>query len=91
MVKRMTKTEFIEWAKGIGWYEDKYGHLQKITPIAEKEYRFKIGKTSVRYEMKIHHPANRYSESKTEWMRLRSGYFKDLHIAPDGKLSGMTR
>ena len=83
----MTKQEFIKWAKSKGWAEDKFGHLKK--EYNSKEYRFKIQSILVRYEVKIHHEAGQYSPASNEWMRLRSGYLKDLRIASNGKLSGL--
>ena len=46
----LTKKQFIGWAESKGWEQDKYEHLQKR--VGEKEYRFKIGGISVRYEVK---------------------------------------
>lgn len=76
----MTKQEFINWAKSRGWREDKFGHLQKETD--GKQYRFKVSKIAVRYEIKS-------MGKDVGWIRLRSGYFKDLSFTPDGKLSGV--
>ena len=78
----MTKQEFIKWAKARSWVVDKWGHLQK--QVDDKRYRFRVSKISVRYELKM----DRDFQS-LEWLRLRSGYFKDLSITPDGKLSGL--
>ena len=82
MKKGLTKQEVIDWAISKGYHKDKYGHLQK------GEHRIKIQATSIRYEVKVHHPAALYSGAKNEWMRLRSGYLKDLSIK-EGKLSGL--
>lgn len=84
----MTKQEFINWAKSKGWTEDKWGHLQKeIKPLSIGEkYRFKLGSISVRYEKKIE-----VGIKQTEWLRLRSGYFKDLNTTPEGRLTGLKR
>jgi len=82
----MTRDEFVLWAQDRGWNWDHYGHLQKTVEMArdikERQYRFKISRIAVRYEVKA---------NDIGWIRLRSGYFKDLHITPEGKLDGMTR
>ena len=69
----MTKQEFIEWAKSKGWKQDTWGHLKKDT------HRFKIQKTSVRYERK----------GFDRWYRIRSGYYKNLSITEDNKIKGL--
>ncbi len=83
----MTKEQFITWAISKGWNLDKFGHLQK--KVGDKEYRFKISNISVRYEVKVHFEGGTYSGPKAEWMRLRSGYFKNLTITDEGKLMGL--
>ena len=82
----MTRDELITWAKANGWREDRYGHLQRTTcmpegcPREQKTYRLKLSSIAVRYEVK----------SAASWVRLRSGYYKNLNITADGKLAGMT-
>jgi hypothetical protein len=78
----MTKQEFINWALSRGWTEDKFGHLQKTIGI--EKYRFKISLTHVRYEKKIG-----VAIRQSEWLSIRSGYFKDLSINSNGKLVGL--
>ena len=88
----MTKEEFIKWAQKRGWTLDRFGHLQKTTADSKGNYhkaRFKLQPTSVRYEIQVVHPATEYSPKSTEWFRLRSGYYKDLSISPEGKLRGL--
>ena len=80
----MTKQQFIDWAKSKGWKQDKFGHLQKETN--EIYYRFKLSNIAVRYEKQI-----TFSDGKHEWIRITSGYYKDLSINSEGKLSGMKR
>ena len=77
----ITKQQLIDWAKSKGWEEDNFGHLQK--QANGKQYRFKLSSIAVRYETKV--------KSIGEWIRLQSGYFKDLTITEDGKLAGLTR
>ena len=83
----MTRDELITWAKANGWREDRYGHLQRTTcmpegcPREQKTYRLKLSSIAVRYEVK----------SAASWVRLRSGYYKNLTITADGKLAGMTQ
>jgi hypothetical protein len=83
----MTKDELIAWAKANGWSEDRYGHLQKTSCVPEgcprevKTYRLKLSSIAARYEVK----------TSFGWVRLRSGYYKNLSISAGGKLAGMTR
>ena len=81
----MTKQQFIDWAKSKGWKEDKFGHLQKENNIGD-HFRFKLSAISVRYESQL-----TFYDNKHEWFRHGSGYYKDLSITSDGKLSGMRR
>lgn len=89
--RAMTKAQFIDWAKSKGWEEDKFGHLHRtvMTGAGMRAYRFKVSAISVRYEVQVHHPAGEYSPARNEWMRLRSGWLKDLRIDENGKLSGL--
>ena len=75
----MTKDELIAWAKSNGWTEDRFGHLQK--PNGTSRYRLKLSSIAARYEVK----------TSAGWLRLRSGYYKNLNITADGKLGGMTQ
>lgn len=87
----MTRQQFLDWAKSKGWEEDKFGHLHKtlMTATGMRSFRFKVSSISVRYEIQVHHPGGEYWPAKNEWMRLRSGYFKDLRILQDNRLSGL--
>jgi len=94
VVKKFTKQQIIDWAMDRGWKLDKWGHLQK--KIGDKEYRFKLSNTAMRYEVKIHYPETImpstgmvFGRASSGWLRLRSGYYKDLYITSEGKLSGL--
>lgn len=78
----MTKEEFVAWALSRGWHADRYGHLQK--EVGDKQYRMKISNVAVRYESRI-----TFADGKHEWVRLRSGYYKNLRVMPDGTLAGL--
>jgi hypothetical protein len=82
----MTKQELINWAESKGYQKDKFGHMQKTFSSGRKT-RLKIQANSVRYEEKITFAATEYSGKKSEWLRLNSGYLKDTHITPEGKIS----
>lgn len=82
----MTGQEFMDWAKSKGWEEDRFGHL-RISRAPDGElrlYRFKISKIAVRYEIQVV-----YDDGKKDWLRLRSGYLKDLEIDENGRLRGL--
>jgi hypothetical protein len=75
----ITREELIRWATTQGWKLDRFGHLQKHSP--EGAYRLKLSRIAARYEAK----------TAQGWVRLRSGYYKDLQFTADGKLAGLTR
>ncbi len=75
----MTREELIAWATRNGWKLDRWGHLKKELPGAT--HRIKLSRIAARHEISTPHG----------WVRLASGYLKQLHITADGKLGGMTR
>ena len=80
----MEKGNLENWLEDKGYAKDKFGHYQK-TSDKGIVVRFKMQANSVRYERQakiIDH---------NEWIKLASGYYKNLSITPEGKLSGMTR
>lgn len=79
----MTKDKLAKWLVAHGYTLDKYGHYQKANSLFT--YRFKMQANSARYETK------RQIGDHNEWVRVSSGYYKDLSIAENGKLSGMNR
>ena len=52
-----------------------------ITKDETGTHRLKLSRIAVRHEAK----------TPWGWARLNSGYYKNLSIAADGKLAGMTR
>lgn len=76
----MTKVELESWLVNQGYTRDKFGHYQKTGLFT---YRFKLQDISVRYERKAQ------IVDHNEWLRIRSGYYKDLSITADGKLAGL--
>ena len=75
----ITREELIAWARRNGWALDRWGHLQKTNNGTT--YRLKLSRIAARYELK----------SSAGWVRLRSGYYKDLTITGAGELTGLTR
>jgi hypothetical protein len=75
----MTRDELIQWATRNGWKLDRWGHLQKVEHEGLRRYRIKLSRIAARFEVKTVHG----------WVRVRSGYLKDLSITADGKLAGM--
>lgn len=76
----MKKQELIDWAVSRGFEKDKFGHMQK-TRSDGKVLRLKIQPTSVQYEIKSK------IGNHNEWLRLFSGYYKNLTISENGKLT----
>jgi len=79
-VAMTTREQLIEWAMGNGWKLDRFGHLHKVEHEGLRHYRLKLSRIAVRYEIKTH----------AGWVRIRSGYFKDLQLTAGGKLAGLT-
>jgi len=75
----ITREELIAWATRHGRKLDRWGHLKKELPGAT--HRIKLSRIAARHEISTPHG----------WVRLASGYLKQLHITADGKLGGMTR
>jgi len=89
----MTKTqktakiaEIQTWLILKGYAKDRFGHYIKDTtdragqPI---KYRFKFQDTSIRREV--------WSKEISEWVRLNSGFYKDLSINDKDQLAGLRR
>lgn len=74
--KELNKKEIKDLLKSKDYSEDRWGHYKKIS--GEKTYRFKVSKNVLRYEVK----------SAYGWVRLASGYWKDITIK-DNKLVGL--
>ena len=79
----MTKQELENWLISKGYSKDKFGHYQRT--INKTTTRFKMQANSARYEKKAE------IVDHNEWLRLAFGYYKNLSITPEGKLSGMKR
>ncbi len=76
----VTKETLIEWATHHGWHLDKHGHLQKETD--GRKYRLKLSRIAARYEVKA---------GDAGWIRIRSAYYHQIGITPEGKLAGLSR
>jgi hypothetical protein len=84
----MTKEELIKWLESKGYIKDTYGNYRKQNDFNYSNYRFKLNSISVRYEKQISLPTYN-GKSEHEWLRIRSGYYKDLSINDKNQLSGM--
>ena len=76
----ITKSQLEQWALRHGFCLDNYGHYQKVTTEG-KIYRLSFNKLAVRYEVKI----------QNEWVRISSGYYKNISISSDDKLAGLSK
>ena len=74
------KQKVAEFLKAHGCKVDRWGHYTK-TRKNDKKYRYKFNKNTLRYEVKLPHG----------WMRLYSGYWKNIRFNEEGKISGMSR
>lgn len=78
----MTKQEFERWVISRGYKKDSYGHYQKANEKGTI-HRFKMQAHSVRYEKKVK------IVDHNEWIRIASGYYKNLRLTIEDRLSGM--
>jgi len=85
----MKREELENWLISKGYSKDKFGHYQRNTN--KETTRFKMQANSTHYEKRITFAATEYSPKQNEWLRLASGYYKNLLITSEGKLSGMKR
>lgn len=77
----LLREDLIKWALEHGYTQDKFGHYQKTKN--DITVRLKLSKIAVRYEKKAH------IVDHNEWIRIQSGYYKDLSINDKGQLSGL--
>lgn len=78
----MTRDDLEVWLKKRGYEKDRWGHYQKTRADGTK-IRMRLSKIAVRHEVK--------SPGFGQWVRTRSGYFKNLSLSDEGKLQGMKR
>lgn len=86
----ITRDALIKWACANGYSQDSWGHFQKTHPGVQKDgsirvTRLKISNSHVRYDTRS------CIGSRYEWLRVRSGYLKDVGINDNGQLTGLTR
>ncbi len=79
----ITKETLEQWLVKHGFTRDKFGHYQK--EINGHIYRYKLSSIAARYEKQAH------IVDHNEWLRILSGYYKDLSITADDKLAGLKR
>ena len=84
----LTKDLLGNWLYDQGYTRDKFGHYIRTSVDVHLEggsitTRFKMQANSVRYEKQVK------IVDHNEWMKLASGYYKNLSITPEGKLAGM--
>lgn len=82
----MNRDQLGQFLTEIGWKKDSFGHFHD----PKGKYRIKMQARSVRYEVKVLHEATKYVPKSTSWMRLYSGFYKDLYIS-NGKIIGLKR
>ncbi len=76
----VTKEELEKWAERHGFSKDAFGHYQITDGLT---YRLKLSKIAARYEKKI------VFSGESEWIKIRSGYYKNLFITLEDKLKGL--
>ena len=69
-----------------GYELTKYGTYQKLNKQTGKMVRYKFTKIGLRKEAQVI-----FDDGSKSWVRLNSGYLKDLYITEDRKLGGLTK
>jgi len=83
----LTKEDVRAWAFRHGYSEDRWGHLIKRDLARDKLFRLKIQPTSVRLEVRVIHNKTDYGyKPPNEWVRILSGYYKDIYITSEDKI-----
>lgn len=85
----MTKEQIIAWAIRRGWWFSQRGNLTKTWN--GRTYRLKLGKRKVRHEIHVTYDSAILGKVEHDWVRLSSGFYKDLSVSDEGKLIGMKR
>ena len=78
----MNREDLEKWLVSRKWEKDSFGHYKRKSCSRDgdiREYRYKLSKTSFRYEVK----------GEFGWVRLRSAYYKNARITEDNKLAGL--
>ena len=87
----MKREEFIQWLHKKGYKDERgWGRYRKESNNG-RVYAFKVSKIAARYEAQVVYPKSKYSPRSVSWIRLASGYFKDLSINEKDQISGMKR
>ena len=77
----MTRQKLENWLTNRGYVKDQFGHYHKT--LNGKNYRFKMQDNSTRYERQVRIVDN------NKWLRIKSGYYKNLSITSEDKLAGL--
>ena len=73
----MTKEQAEQFFTRHNWTRDKWGHFHKTQP----HYRATVTTHSIKIEVKA---------GCAGWVRIKSGYLRDITLTPDDKLSGLS-
>ena len=73
--------------KSHGYTEDAHGNFKNTAG----NIRFKFEKIVLRKESKTVIHADKYSAKQTIWQRIASGYYSEIFITADNKISGLKR
>ena len=85
----LTASEVEKFYKSHGYARTVKNSLHLYKEVDGRVCRIEISKVAVRKCVKVIHPATRYSPQSVQWVRLRSGYLKNLAVT-DGKLVGLS-
>ena len=73
----MTKEQAEQFFTRHSWTRDKWGHFHKTQP----HYRATVTMHSIKIEVKA---------GCAGWVRIKSGYLRDIRLTPDDRLSGLS-
>lgn len=85
----MKKDEVKQFLLSTGKYnQDNHGNLKSI----DGTIRFKFNPIALRYERKVNGYTSEFGyKYPARWVRIVSGYYKDLYITENNKIGGLKR
>lgn len=76
------RVHVFSWAQRHGYKLDRWGHWRKQV-ASGMVWRITLSKVAVRLERQV-----RYTDGKTSWVKVRSGYYRNMYLTQDDKLGG---
>ena len=93
----MDKAKLKTFLLGLGWAEDRFGHLQKTVtrkrPHVDKgevthvrQYRIKLQDRSCRIEVQYEIGETQYNKAEKKWLRWGGDFYSKMVELPEGRI-----